>query len=409
MAILKPKVPGDRGNPFTHTGIQKPSGAIPSDLNIPRQVSNVGRWLPYVGDFFEQQHIVSNPRLTAQQKQKQLGEMVPYQMLDLINPVASVIPKGAIRKVATSLKDLVPTSPIRWGYGTDFAGAMGTYGQYILPDSSKYIKSGMPMEIAKPRHTNPDNMAAMIAMLPEHFRKLNPPRPSVIGGKVLTRDEYLKAIEPTLDAMRQGKQFTGTYDTPHSGFAPPVLNVEWDDLFKRWQILGHEGRGRALMAEQVAPDQLIPVDLFMQRYPVDSILAGRTTDFGFQNPGGFRQYWQKGRTYAPIAADDNRLSSVGTINPDRWWDDAWFGRGGEIPEDALSDYIHTRHGLDTPTFWEQLGFDASRVRPDHWSYGTGQKLRQAGWKYGELTPDEIARRSGDPHSYMTHATIPHGW
>ena len=113
-----------------------------------------------------------------------------------------------------------------------------------------------------------------LEMTPEDFLALNPGRP--------TRSSFLGR------AAKEGAEF-----------APPWLDVKWDGKAGQWNVISHEGRGRAQVAADLAPGKPIKVDLMlrggmyrgditpqMRRAPIisDKRKQGRTFVFDTDNP-----------------------------------------------------------------------------------------------------------------------------
>jgi|TARA_R100001530_G_scaffold132589_1_gene105155 hypothetical protein len=56
---------------------------LPPDYDIDRGISNIAQWIPFIGDFFVGQHIVSDPNLSEAEKVNKYTEFLSGQLLDI--------------------------------------------------------------------------------------------------------------------------------------------------------------------------------------------------------------------------------------------------------------------------------------------------------------------------------------
>ena len=88
-----------------------PEIPLPHDWDIDRRVSGIGQYIPGVGDWLSQQHIVSDPTLTDAQKRSMMGEELAYQAMGMATPMGTVLSKGGaniFRQLAKKLGIKIP-------------------------------------------------------------------------------------------------------------------------------------------------------------------------------------------------------------------------------------------------------------------------------------------------------------
>jgi|ETNvirnome_2_300_1030623.scaffolds.fasta_scaffold01981_4 hypothetical protein len=102
-----------------------PEIPLPFDWDIDRAVSGIGQYLPGVGDFLGQQHIMSDPSMTSAERRQAIKQEQAMQLLGMGTPMGTVLSKGganAFRQLAKKLGIKLPPVTIN-PYWTKFREA----------------------------------------------------------------------------------------------------------------------------------------------------------------------------------------------------------------------------------------------------------------------------------------------
>jgi len=133
-----------------------PEIPLPFDWDIDRAVSGIGQYLPGVGDFLGQQHIMSDPSMTSAERRQAIKQEQAMQLLGMGTPMGTVLSKGganAFRQLAKKLGIKIPPVTINPAFtkGREAMRKITDPTEGFFDEAFKPIKPTLSRELQKGR------------------------------------------------------------------------------------------------------------------------------------------------------------------------------------------------------------------------------------------------------------------